>query len=50
MSGKEYEFDKDITSSIQRNEKSNIIINKFENFANIKNSNNHESSEQNNES
>ena len=36
---KENEFDKDITSSIQRNEKSDVIINKFENFANIKNSN-----------
>ena len=50
LSEKEYEFDKDITSSIQRNEKSDIIINKFKNFANIKTSNNLESPEQNNES
>ena len=35
----EDEFDKDITNSIIRNEKSEVIINKFENFANIKNSN-----------
>ena len=50
LSEKEYEFDKDITSSIQRNEKSDIIINKFKNFANIKTSNNLESPELNNES
>ena len=37
---KEKEFDKEITGSIQRNEGSDVIINKFENFANIKNSNN----------
>ncbi len=36
----EDEFDKDITNSIIRNEKSEVIINKFKNFANIKNSNN----------
>ena len=36
---REKEFDNDITSSIQRNEGSDVIINKFENFANIKNSN-----------
>ncbi len=37
---KEKEFDNEITGSIQRNEGSDVIINKFENFANIKNSNN----------
>ena len=36
---REKEFDNDITSSIQKNEGSDVIINKFENFANIKNSN-----------
>lgn len=35
----EDEFDKEITNSIIRKEKSEVIINKFENFANIKNSN-----------
>ena len=35
---REKEFDNDITSSIQKNEGSDVIINKFENFANIKNS------------
>ena len=36
---REKEFDNDITSSIQKNEGSDVIINKFENFANINNSN-----------
>ena len=35
---REKEFDNDITSSIQKNEGSDVIINKFKNFANIKNS------------
>ncbi len=34
---KEEQFDKEITESIQNNEKSDIIINKFKNFANLKN-------------
>ena len=35
---REKEFDNDITDSIQRKESSEVIINKFKNFANIKNS------------
>ena len=35
----EDEFDKDITNSIIKKEKDEIIINKFQNFVNIKNSN-----------
>ena len=37
LSEKEEQFDREITKSIQNNEKSDIIINKFKNFANIKN-------------
>ena len=36
----EDEFDKDITNSIIRKENSEVIINKFKNFANIKSPNN----------